>query len=92
MSFVYSRSSWKFLSWLTKGSITGTKQGEEWRRQDGDRRPELCSAQALRSGMFHLRQVVSCAGLMGFRLMSGCLCSGFGQGSLIWVWSCKVSV
>lgn len=92
MSFVYCSSSWKSLSWFMKGNVMGTKQGEEWRRQDGDRRAELCSAQALRSGIFHLRQVVSCAGLMGFRLMSGCLYSGFGQGSLIRVWSCKVSV
>lgn len=37
MSFVYCRSSWKSLSWFTKGSITGTKQGrvEEagWRQR-----------------------------------------------------------
>lgn len=72
MSFVYCSSSWKYLSWFTKGNVTGTKPGEGLRRQDGDRRAELCSAQVLKSGM---RQLVSCAALMGFRL------------PVCWVWA-----
>lgn len=44
------------------------------------------------SGMFHLRQAISCVSLMFFWLMSGCLCAWYGQGRLIWVWSWNNSV